>query len=125
MRETYYLEFDDRSGTDRQRFATFRLHHAWAKRLRKGRVVYLCDTKTRQVYGKAKVLEVHAGKAEAILFDHAVLSHLEDEGYVSPESTFVRNVCASRRLRSMRKRYGPNRVSETSNLTAIILQRTG
>lgn len=121
MREAFCLEFDSREGTDRVVFATFRLHLTWAKRLRKGRVVYLLDTKTRTVYGKAKVLEVHAGKCMEILRDWGVLSHLEAEDALD---TAVLSTIARRRFSSIQKRYGPHRVSETSNITAIILKRT-
>lgn len=121
MREAFYLEFDSREGTDRQLFATFRLHLTWAKRLTKGRVVLLADTKTRTVYGKAKVLEVHSGKILSVLKDWAHRSHLEPERpYESP----IYSRAADRRFASLLRRYGPHRVSETSNLTAIILKRT-
>lgn len=121
MRETFYLEFDSREGTDRAVFVTFRLHLIWAKRLRKGRVVLLADTKTRTVYGKAKVLEVHAGKCMEILRYWSPLSHLESEDALlsAPRSTIAR-----RRFLSIQKRYGPHRVNENSNITAIILRRT-
>jgi hypothetical protein len=130
MRETYYLEFDDRAGTERAFFATFRLHHSWAKRLTKGRVVFLCDTKTRQVYGKAKVLDVQPGKTLELLQRYGAYSHLEAR---SPSPRIGARMASwledhgeglvERRFASMQKRYGPNRVSETSNLTAILLKR--
>lgn len=122
MRPVYYLEFDDRAGTDREHFATFRLHHSWAKRLKAGRVVFLCDTKTRQVYGKAKVLSLYTGKVGRLLLDYGHFSHLEEQTDTSDRDP-NRTAAAKRRFASMQKRYGPNRVREDTNLTTIFLKR--
>jgi hypothetical protein len=116
MRETFYLEFDTRQGTDRLLFVTFRLHLSWAKRLKRGRIVYLLDAKTRTIYGRAKVIGLMGGKTMDVLNEWAHWSHLEN-----PTTC---DGAVARRFASLQKRYGPSRVNEHTNLTAIALRRT-
>lgn len=140
MRPAFYLEFDNPAGTDRARWVTFRTGNAWYRRLKRGRVVLLADSKTRQVYGKAKVLELDAGFADVMLAQYAWLSHLEEcppwidgnegESKDTPMGrrlTWVdehRNAAAERRYTAMRRRYGPQRFDYFSTVTVIILKRT-
>ena len=115
MRERYFLEFIDRTGTDAQRFATFRLGRVWARLLNKGDLIYLAND--RQIYGSARVLELKTGSLNALLLDHAKESHLE-LGCADPENA------PKRRFESIQKLYGPHKAHIESLGTVILLRRT-
>jgi hypothetical protein len=119
MRARYYLEFDDIAGTELTRFATFRLSGSWAKRLKKRDVVLLADVKLRQIYGTAKVLDVHVGRVRDMLELHAQHGHLALAHGESAE------VAPDKRFASMMRRYGPHRFGYDSILSVIYLKRAG
>lgn len=113
----YAIGFLSTEGLDREEFCTFRLHGTWGKKLKKGMYVYMLDNQSGMVVGKARVSQVYVGPLAQQAQMFGMDSHVEPlrvpKGY------------AQRRLESLRKIYGPNRVRDDSRVTVIYLKPTG
>ena len=62
-------------GFDFPRFNTFRCGTAWVKRLQKGSLVAIFNTKTYTVVGHAYVTEVHFGNKQRMAELHGLFNH--------------------------------------------------
>lgn len=95
-------------------FKTFRLGVAYSKRLRPDQRVYLLARKNMQIVGAACVMAVEVGDFLEMTYKHAFLAH-NWLGHPDPIEAL---------RESMRKRYGPNKISDDSLVTVITLEVT-
>lgn len=111
----YVLDFQPPfSGVDGS-FNTFRLGASWSKRLLEGDVVLLVDTKTRQVFGRAKVLTIGVGPLLEMLDRHAAMNHSQlGKGRKEASDDLHRRIL---------KRYGPRIATDNKATSVIYLRR--
>lgn len=117
---TPLLMFVDSTGLDFERFNTIRLGGGWAKRLKKGDRVLLA-TKL-EVIGSARVSDVHVGRMNVMLPLFAHKNHIE-LALRGRDPRYDASLAAERRIASARKMYGPQRVTDTANISVIELRR--
>lgn len=106
------LDFRDPAGTEFA-FNTFRLGMAWSRRVFSNDVVALRGPKG--LYGEAKVLGTHSGPFAAMREQFGDDNHLAIAAAVAEQDFDLESV--------MRKNYGPNRFSASSNVSVIYLER--
>ena len=100
-------------------FSTFRLGHAWPKRLEAvgHKRVSLFDTKQKKTFGWAEVQSVVHGTVEEMLEHHAALNHMIIGEGVSEDK-------ATERLTAIVKQiYGPHMLQMDRNACVIYLRR--
>lgn len=97
-----------------QRFNTFRLGFAWAKRVTVGQEILLMDTKAMFVFGTAVVEAIHQGELLPMCVAYAADNHTQlNAGEGAP----------GRLLAIMRKIYGPHIAPDRKKTTVIYLKR--
>lgn len=102
-----------------EEFSTFRLGHAWPKRLDavKHSKVSLYDTKKKETFGWAEVTEVVQGSVEEMVRDHAHLNHMIlGEGVTASDAS-------ARLLEIVKQIYGPHMLQMDRNACVIYLRR--
>ncbi len=114
----YFLQFADHTGLDFALFNTIRLGRGWATRLHKGDRVLLSSG--HLVLGSARVSKILTGRAAELLQTHAAQNHVERALALLPNYSI--NLAPHRRLESMRKNYGPQRVGDDPYITVIYLK---
>jgi hypothetical protein len=115
-----YLTFLDFAGTDAKVFNTFRLGKAWFSKLGVGDRVLIGDK--RYIEGERFVRDLWCGPAKQMLVEHATLGHVEIHLRGQLGKNYDTHTAWSRRLESLRKIYGPQRVLDTTALTVICLE---
>jgi hypothetical protein len=100
-----FLTFTHRDGLDLPAFNTIRLGRAWFKRLKKGDRILLAHK--------------HVHK---MLAEHAVFNHRELALAAQQRTDYAPDQAPARRLESMRRNYGPAKVTDTSHITVIGLK---
>lgn len=110
----YVLEFAPPMLNIRGRFNTFRLGIKWGTRLKAGDAVYLLDKPHSILICKAEVERVISGKLGDMAKEHAFRNHnqLGLDNDSAPE----------RLIEGMKKRYGPQCVSENKRCVVIYLR---
>jgi hypothetical protein len=97
-------------------FNTFRLGHAFAKRLAPNQEVFLMDEKTKTVFGRAVVTDVSTGQLKQLCMLHGSKNHTE-LGKPDPENS------PERLFAWIQKIYGPHIATEGKKSTVIYLRR--
>lgn len=111
----YVLEFEPPlQGFDGE-FNTFRLGWAWAKRVKRGRHVLLMNSKTKEVFGRARVLNIWTGTLLDLATMMASRNH-NQLGKAPSEAT-------SDLMGRMRDRYGPHIARDDKRCTVILMRR--
>lgn len=94
---------------------TVRVGQAWVGRLRIGQIVALYNTKTKEIFGHARVIYTVSGHIVPMLEEHAHANHIMLE---TP-----RDEAGAKLLRWLRGNYGPHIVNTRTKITAIYLLR--
>lgn len=98
-------------------FNTIRLGLAWAKRVERGTIVTLYDSKRELVIGDAEVTAVHSGDKSLMVTRHAEHNHgMRHSGLKGYAASSVL-------LRTLRMRYGKMIFDSQPDCTVIYLRR--
>jgi hypothetical protein len=111
----FALDFEPPLAGFQDEFNTFRLGLTWSKKLQKGDLVLLFDTKEKAIFGRAKVLGIETGKLIELAQGHAHMNH-NQLGKAPMEAAY----CLVERVR---KRYGPHIARDDKKCTVIYLRR--
>lgn len=98
-------------------FNTFRPGVAVLQRCQPGRVVELIDPRSKKVLGRAIVLSAHVGLLSEMATQHVVHAHNWKD---DPRPNWQR---APDLIASMKKRYPPGRITDSSVVSVIYLQK--
>jgi hypothetical protein len=115
-----FLTFTHRDGLDLPAFNTIRLGRAWFKRLKKGDRILLAHK--HEILCSARVVMLACGPVHKMLAEHAVFNHRELALAAQQRTDYAPDQAPARRLESMRRNYGPAKVTDTSHITVIGLK---
>lgn len=115
MKQGYALDFlPPLNGFDGD-FNTIRLGVKWSKQLSTGDMVYLQDSKSKMIFGKAEVTCIESDSFGQICLYHAKYNH--------SEVNRTDDNSAYRIYQLMKKMLGPHIVSHKKKAVAIYLRR--
>jgi hypothetical protein len=117
-----FLPFTSEDGLELPAFNTIRLGKAWFKRLKKGDRVLLAHK--HLILCSARVAMVDCGSINDMLQKHARFNHVELALAQKDRVNYAPSLAPHRRLQSMLKNYGPQKVSDAAHITVIGLVPT-